>query len=211
MSPKLKKILIAAGIALALMAIAFIAGWNIRAGRCQELPVADTTVTHTVKPVTLVGDDDGHVDSIVYQSYPVPVPYPVHDTTYITQHTTDTFYIMLPYQYKHLCRPDTLDVWYSGIDPKVDSARVYMHHTTEIITKPYEVVKMPPLTLELGVGTSIIGGKVGEATGFDLNPYGIGRLNLNTKHTTWSAYGMIDTKGRWGAGAEVSLRLNLMK
>lgn len=203
MSPNLKKILIAAGVALALMAIAFIAGWNIRAGKCQELPSTDTIYIHHTDTVTVEEPRDTLI-RVVYK------PYAVHDTTTITHIVTDSFFITLPYEHRYYEKEDTLEIWYSGVDPKIDSAKMYITHITEIITKPYEVRKMPPLTWEIGAGTSIVSGKIGEATGLNLNPCGISRLNLHTKHTTWSAYGMIDTKGQWSAGAAVMYRLDVL-
>lgn len=206
MTPKLKKILIAVGIALALMSIAFVAGWNIRAGRCQELPSADTIYIQHTDTVTLVEPKDTLI-RIVYKPYPVAV----HDTTTITHIVTDSFFVTLPYEHRYYEKEDTLEVWYSGVDPKIDSAKMYITHTTEIINKPYEVRKMPPLTFEFGAGTSIIGGMVGKKPELNFTPYGMGKLSLNTKHTTWSAYGMIDLKGEWGAGVNVSCRIDILQ
>lgn len=205
----IKRILILFAIVIGVIMLGFVGGCSAR-GRYDKRHApslaADTITLHHTDTVTLVGPRDT-LTRIVWKPYPVAV----HDTTLIVHHTTDSFFIMLPYQHKHLSRPDTLDVWYSGIDPKVDSARVYMHHTTEIVNIPVVERRMPRLTMDVGAGTAIVGGKVGEATQFSVRPYGIARVSLNRPRATFSGWGRIDTQGAWGAGVDVSLRLDVVK
>lgn len=197
MTDKIKILLLAVLLVLGLMLASFAAGWKIRGEKMQP-PVADTIRIERVDTVTLVEPRDTLI-RIVWKPYPVAV----HDTTLIVRHTTDSVYISLPYQYRYYSKPDTLEVWYSGIDPKIDSATIYMHSTTEIIKQPYDVVKIPRLTLDIGTG--------GFYYDKSINPYLKGELRCNAKKTTWSAYGAIDHQGRWGAGASVSYRLNLLQ
>lgn len=197
MTDKVKILLLALLLAMGLMLVSFFAGWKIRGEKMQP-SVADTIRIERVDTVTLVEPRDTLI-RIVWKPYPVAV----HDTTLIVRHTTDSVYISLPYQYRYYSKPDTLEVWYSGIDPKIDSATIYMHSTTEIIKQPYDVVKIPRLTLDIGTG--------GFYYDKSINPYLKGELRCNAKKTTWSAYGAIDHQGRWGAGASVSYRLNLLQ
>jgi hypothetical protein len=60
--------------------------------------------------------------------------YYVHDTAVVTQH--DSVFVILQYEQHCLTLPDTLDLWYSGVDARVDSLRVYLRTTsiTQTIT-----------------------------------------------------------------------------
>jgi hypothetical protein len=159
---------------------------------------ADTIVVERIDTVTLVGPSDT-LTRIVWKPYPVAV----HDTVKILRHTTDSIYITLPYQHRHLSKPDTLDIWYSGVDPRIDSVNLYYHHTTKIIKQPYEVAKMPSLTLDLGAGAMWHEQAV--------KPFAVGKLNLNRPHTTFTAFGAVNPDGDWAAGLTVTYRMNLIK
>lgn len=54
--------------------------------------------------------------------------YYVHDTAVVTQH--DSVFVILQYEQHCLALPDTLDLWYSGVDARVDSLRVYLRTTS---------------------------------------------------------------------------------
>ena len=127
----------------------------------------------------------------------------MHDTTFVIHHTTDSIFVTLPYEHRHLHRPDTLDVWYSGVDARIDSATVYYHHTTEIIRQPYEVPKTPRVTLGVGVGAFYNEKQV--------NPYLLVEMRYNAPKTTFGTFAAIDQTGRWCAGASVSWRINIIK
>ena len=206
MAEKVKIILLAMMVAAAMILGGFLGGWSLRGNYDRSHSHNDTIVIERVDTVTLVGQRDTLI-SIVWKPYPVAV----HDTTWIHHHTTDSIFISLPYQYRYFGKPDTLDVWYSGIDPRVDSARVYMRHTTEIVEHYIETNKMMPLTLEIGAGTQIAGGAQPSTAAWNVRPYGIAKMSLNRPSTTFEAFGMIDTKGRWGAGLNVTYRVDLIK
>ena len=184
-------------IALLIALLGGVAGWCLRGEKKQPYtPVADTTWFTITDTVTLVGPRDS-LTRIVWK------PYPVHDTCFVIRHTTDSIFVMLPYEHRHLHRPDTLDVWYSGVDARIDSATVYYHHTTELIRQPYEVPKTPRVTLGVGVGAFYHEKQV--------NPYLLGEIRYNAPKTTWQVYGGINHEGQWAAGVSVTYRMNLIK
>lgn len=193
-----RHIAIVAVLAILVALLGGVAGWCVRGEKKHPLPVADTVVITTTDTVTLVGPRDTLV-RIAWKPYPVAV----HDTTFVTRHTTDSVFISLPYQYRHLSKPDTLDVWYSGVDPRIDSAVVYMRHNTEIIKQPYEVARMPRVTLDVGCGAFYAENNV--------NPYLLGEMRYNAQKTSWQVYGAVNHEGRWGVGAGVSYRFNIIR
>ena len=193
-------IAIVAVLAILVALLGGVAGWCMRGenNRQQPPPVPDTTWFTLTDTVTLVGPRDS-LTRIVWKPYPVAV----HDTTFVIRHTTDSIFVTLPYEHRHLHRPDTLDVWYSGVDARIDSATVYYHHTTEIIRQPYEVPKMPRVTLGVGVGAFYNEKQV--------NPYLLGEMRYNAPKTTWQVYGGINHEGQWAAGASVTYQMHLIK
>ena len=197
MTEKIKILLLAVLLAMGLMLASFFAGWKIRGEKMQP-PVADTIRIERVDTVTLVEPRDT-LTRIVWKPYPVAV----HDTTLIHHHTTDSIWLSLPYEHRYMAKEDTLEVWYSGVDPKIDSAKVYFHHTTEIVKQPYEVVRLPILTLDFGAGAFYHERQV--------FPYALAEMHYNAKKTTFSAFGVIDHQARWAAGASVTYRMNIIK
>ena len=193
-----RHIAIVAVLAILVALLGGVAGWCVRGEKKHPLPVADTVVITTTDTVTLVGPRDTLV-RFAWKPYPVAV----HDTTFVTRHTTDSVFISLPYQYRHLSKPDTLDVWYSGVDPRIDSAVVYMRHTTEIIKQPYEVARMPRVTLDVGCGAFYAENNV--------NPYLLGEMRYNAQKTSWQVYGAVNHEGRCGVGVGVSYRFNIIR
>jgi hypothetical protein len=198
MTEKIKILLLAVLLALGLMLASFAAGWKIRGEKMQP-PVADTIRIERVDTVTLVEPRDTLI-RIVWKPYPVAV----HDTTLIHRHTTDSIWLSLPYEHRYMAKEDTLEVWYSGIEPCIDSAKVYMHHTTEIVNHVPDVRKMVPrLTIDLGAGAFYHERQV--------FPYASAEMRYNAKQTTFSAYGAIDHQARWAAGVSVTYRMNIIK
>ena len=197
MTEKIKILALALLLAAGLLLGGFAAGWKIRGEKMSSM-VADTIRIEKVDTVTLVEPRDT-LTRIVWKPYPVAV----HDTTLIHHHTTDSIWISLPYEHRYMAKEDTLEVWYSGIDPKIDSAKVYMHHTTEIVKQPYEVARMPRLTLDVGAAAFY--------TDKSINPCLVGEMRYNAKKTTWSVYGAVNHEGKWGAGVGVTYRMNLIK
>lgn len=194
MSDKTKRfdlVLLVAVIAIIAAITGGIIGYNNGKASCPECN-GETIVVERIDTVTLVGPRDT-LTRIVWK------PYPVHDTVNIG----DTTFLMLPYEHRHYSSPDTLDVWYSGVDPRIDSTRVYVRNTTITNTVYQTDYKMPRLTLDLGAG----------ALYFDkgINPYLLGELRYNAKKTTFAAFGAIDHTGRWGAGINITYQINLIK
>lgn len=194
-----RHISIVAVLAILIALLGGVAGWcmrgNMRGEKKHPPPVPDTTWFTLTNTVTLVGPRDS-LTRIVWK------PYPVHDTTFVIRHTTDSIFVMLPYEHRHLHRPDTLDVWYSGVDARIDSATVYYHHTTELIRQPYEVPKTPRLTAGVGCGAFYQEKRV--------NAYLFGEMRYNAPKTTFGTFAAIDQTGQWCAGASVSYRLDLL-
>ena len=147
----------AAAMFLIMLFFAFM--WEAAERRASQPPVADTTIIVTLDSMAIQGtavrpDADTliRIDSI---PYPVPVPYPVikyADGEKIIVH--DTIEVYLAREHRLFSVPDTCDIWYSGVDPSLDSIHLYNRHTTEIIKQQYEVQvpKQPLLTLDLGIG-----------------------------------------------------------
>ena len=188
-----------------MMFVSFCGGWHLR-GKQIAPPVADTTIIVTTDSTAIQGTAvRPDADSLIrIDSVPYPVPYPVPqyvDGETIVVH--DTIDVYLTREHRLFSLEDTLDVWYSGIDPRIDSAIVYGHHTTEIIRQPYEVAKMPRLTLDLGAAAFY--------TDNSINPFLVGEMRYNAKKTTWSVYGAVNHEGKWGAGVGVSYRFDIIK
>lgn len=194
MTDKIKIISLAALCICLMMMVSFCSGWSMRGKRIQP-PTTDTIVKVRVDTVTLVEPRIDTLIRIVDRLYPVTV----HDTIV----KGDTLYIRLPYEHRYYALPDTLEVWYSGVDPKIDSAILYYNHTTEIIRHPYEVPKMPRVTLGVGVGAFY--------NEKQINPYLLGEMRYNAPKTAWQVYGGINHEGQWSAGACVIYRINLVK
>lgn len=198
MRKKAKIMLIAVLAMLCLLAVSFFVGYHVRDGQIQP-PVADTvriehwdtaylpsppdTITNTITKVVKVPLSDVEVDTGV-----------------------DSANVTLPFEQHHATLEDVADIWFSGYQTKIDSAKIYRHHTTEIIKQPYEVTKMPVLSLNVGVGALYHEGQV--------HPYIYGKIPANFPkfpNTEFSVYGAIDHEGRWGAGVGISYRFNLIK
>ena len=205
MTEKIKILLLAVLLAMGLMLASFLAGWKIR-GEQMQPPMADTTTIVTTDSLAIQGTAvRPDADSLIrIDSVPYPVPYPVPQ--YVDGETIivhDTIEVYLAREHRLFSLEDTLDVWYSGVDPRIDSARVYEHHTTEIIRQPYEVAKTPRLTLDFGAAAFY--------TDKSINPCLVGEMRYNARKTTFSAYGAVNHEGKWGAGVGVTYRMNLIK
>ena len=179
-----------------------IIGYNKGKASCPQCPqiTADTVaaIDSTVTGGTAVRPDADSLISV--DSVPYPVPYPVYlpgDTVH------DTIYVYLPVEHRLYEIPDTLKVWYSGVDPRIDSTMVYVRSTTITVDHFIAINKMPRLTAELGAGAMYLDKSV--------NPYLLGELRWNQPKTTFAAFGAIDQTGRWGAGLNVSYRMYLIK
>ena len=196
MTEKIKILALALLLAAGLMLASFAAGWKIRGEKIQ-MPVADTVVIHTVDTLTVTERIRDTVTKTYYKTIQVPFTVVEVDTV------VDSVRVTLPYE-RHFASLDSVaDVWYSGYDAKIDSAVVYKHHTTEIVKQPYEVARMPRLTLDVGAAAVYSDKRV--------NPCLVGEMRYNAPRTTWSVYGAIDPQARWAAGVSVTYRMNLIK
>ena len=185
--------------AIGFILIGVMLGYGHGCPQCPEI-TADTVaaIDSTVTGGTAARPD---ADSLMFvDSVPYPVPFPV----YLPADTVrDTIYVYLPVEHRHFGITDTLDVWYSGTNPRIDSTRVYLHTTTITNTVNRDVFKMPRLTANVGAGAFYLDKSV--------NPYLLGEIRWNQPKTTFSAFGAIDHNGRWGAGVNVSYRIDLIK
>lgn len=188
MTDKIKIIGLAALCICLMMMVSFCSGWSMRGKRIPP-PTTDTIVKVRIDTVTLVEPRIDTLIRIVDRLYPVTV----HDTIV----KGDTLYIMLPYEHRYYALPDTLEVWYSGVDPKIDSAIVYAHHTTEIIreTQEVRVPKKQVFIMDVGIGNR-------EWTKFD--PYMFARASISYKGWKVSPYVDYSYSKQFGYGVEVS-------
>lgn len=81
-----------------------------------QIIVNDTVIIDTV---TIVETRTDTLIRFVGKPYAVPVI----DTATNTILKSDTVY--LPYEHRFWSDPGVMDIWYSGIDPSIDSARAY--------------------------------------------------------------------------------------
>ena len=196
----LKKVVVYVIAALLLMLVSGllggIVGYNRGKAGCQGME-PDTIVLHTTDTITLTEKIHDTITQTYYKT--IQVPFYVVDTDTIV----DSVWVSLPYE-RHFASLDSVaDVWYSGYDAKIDSAVVYKHTTTQIIKQPYEVARMPRLTLDVGAAAFY--------TDKSINPCLVGEMRYNAKHTTFSAFGAVNHKGEWVAGVGVMYRMNLIK
>lgn len=198
MEKEFKRIAVYLAMALLLMLVSGILGGIIghnKGVKSCAPRVTDTIVINKTDTVTLVGNKVDSLIRIVDRPYPVPVT----DTFW----RDDTMFVSLPYEHRYYCAEDTLEVWYSGVDPKIDSAIVYMHHTTEIIRQSYDIAKIPRLTADIGVSALYYDRRI--------NPFVVGEIRYNSDRTTWSVYGAVNHECEWGAGIGVSYRFDILK
>lgn len=194
------KIFFAALLLFGVFAIGFIL-IGVMLGQGHGCPQCPEITADTVAAIdsTVTGGTEARpdADSLMFvDSVPYPVPvYQPADTV------RDTIYVYLPVEHRHFGIPDTLDVWYSGTNPRIDSTRVYLRSTTITNTVNRDVFKMPRLTADVGAGAFYHDKAI--------NPYLLGEIRYNAPKTTFAAFGAIDHTGRWGAGLELTYRFTL--
>ena len=195
MSERVKIFSMALLVAAMLTLVGFFAGWSLR-GHRQEPPVADTIRIHTVDTLRLPVPPDT-VTSIVTRYVSVPVY--VRDTDTIRERVM----VPLPIEHRFARLEDVAEVWYSGFQPRIDSAVVYRHRLTEIVRQPYEVSRLPPLSLGIGCGAFYAENRV--------NAFLFAEMRYNAPKLAVTAIGGIDQRGTWTAGLGVSCRIDLIK
>lgn len=199
MTEKVKILLLALMLAAGLMLTSFFAGWSLRGShemKHEVDPVPDTTWFTLTEEIPVPSPPD-----TVYKTEYKTVKVPLHDTIALV----DSVWVTLPFE-RHFSRLDSVaDVWYSGYEAKIDSARVYKHTVVQVVTQNQVeyIYKMPRLTLDIGAGAMWHENTV--------KPYAIGKLTLNRPHTTFAAFGAINQHGEWGAGLNVTYRLNIVR
>lgn len=191
------------GLMAAGAAIGGLMGYDKGKRSCPECPgvSVDTTVTidSADYPGTAVRPD---ADSLIFvDSAPYPVPNPQFDT--IVEHDTTIIYVNLPYEHRLFEMDDTLKLWYSGVDPRIDSIKIYMRNSVVTNNVIRTESRMPRLTVELGAGALY--------TEKAVEPYLVGKVSYNARKTTFSGFGVIDNKGVWGAGVNVTYRFSVVK
>ena len=182
-------------LVLIVLLATFFTGYHVRDRQIQ--PLVSDTITIDHWDTTYLPSPPDTITS--EEKIPVPVPYYIKETD--TVH--DSVLVVLPYEHHHAQVDSLLDIWYSGYQAKIDSIVAYKHLTTQIIKQPYEVSKMPSLTLDLGAGAMWHEQAV--------KPFAVGKLNLNRPHTTFTAFGAVNPDGDWAAGLTVTYRINLIK
>ena len=200
MSKDFRHITIAAVFALMLLLAGVLIGRLTKSQtvtNCNPLPPVPDTTWFTITETVAVPSPPDTVTNTVTKY--VPVPQYIHGTDTIT----DTITVPLPFEQHFAKIDDVADVWFSGYQTKIDSAVAYRHVTTEIIKQPYEVARMPRLTLDVGAAAFY--------SDKSINPCLVGEMRYNAAKTTWSAYVAINQEGKGGAGVGVTYRLNLIK
>lgn len=196
MAERVKIFAIALLLAAMLTLVGFFAGWSFR-GHRQQPPVSDTIRIHTVDTFRLPAPHPDTVTSIVTRYVSVPVY--VSDTDTIREPVV----VPLPFERRFARLEDVAEVWYSGFQPRIDSAVVYRHQLTEIVRQPYEVTRLPPLGIELGVAAFYAEKRV--------NPCLFAAMRYNAPRMAVTGFGAVDHQGRWAVGAGLSYRIDIIK
>ena len=205
MTEKIKILALALLLAVGLLLGGFTAGWSLR---CHQMPVPtnDTITTVDLDTVGIQGtavrpeaDSLIRIDSI---PYPVPVPYPVPQ--YVEGETIvihDTVEVYLPREHRFFSIPDTLDVWYSGIMPKIDSVNIYERHTTQIINNEIVKYQRPKFGLEVGMGMTYI------PTNNRVGGYAIAKASYNTGRCSFGLFAAYHTEGIPAFGGQITYQI----
>lgn len=136
-----KRVLIVLTLAVVLAAVGFLAGWKV----AQSDPEPQTEVRRdTIVRVDTITKTEHFHDTITKIKYK---KYYVTNTDTLVQH--DSVFAVLPYEQHHLVMEDTLDLWYSGVDARVDSLRFYPRSTTIEVVKD---VEQPRFAFYGGIG-----------------------------------------------------------
>ena len=181
--------------ALAFLGLGMMLGYQRCRANCGGFVVTDTIVVHDTLVVNRFFTDT------VFKTRLVPYTFTIHDT--VEKERRDSLLVDVPIESHHAHIEDTLDIWYSGFAARLDSLKVY--NTTKYVTTEKTLIerKDPSLTANVGVWAVYQAERI--------NPCLVGELRWNQPKTSFSAFGAIDHEGRWGAGAGVSYRMNIIK
>lgn len=138
-----KNVLIGFILAVVLVAVGFAAGWKSsrHALPPSQEPLYDTIVM--VDTTSIIMPPDTITKTELKTVY-------VPQTSIVTVNDS-TYGVELPYEQHHFSIPDTMDVWYSGYDSRIDSVKYYNRTTTIEI---HDVVEAPQHWFALYGGAS---------------------------------------------------------
>ena len=154
----------------------------------------DTIVVHRTD--TIVVNTIQHDTILMTKVKKVQVA--VHDTTTIT----DSVWVELPYEHHCADIPEQATIWYSGIDPTIDSLRVYQRTITEIVNRDVVRYKVPRITLDVGIGNE-------EWMSFD--PYLFASVDVKIGNYKVQPYAAVTWSHRPFFGARVSRSFIVLK
>lgn len=139
-----KNVLIVFVLSVVLVSIGFAAGWKVAhpSHAPQTEIVHDTIVKVDTCNVILPPDT---ITKTELKTVYVP------QTSIVTVNDS-TYGVELPYEQHHFSIPDTMDVWYSGYDSRIDSVKYYNRTTTIEI---HDVVEAPQQWFALCGGASV--------------------------------------------------------
>lgn len=116
--------------AVLMVAVSFIGGYSI--GYRQTIEENTTATDTTWFTITETKTVPSPPDTVVKTKMKI-VRVPQVVTVTETDTLVDTVFVKLPYEQHFASLEDVADVWYSGFDAKIDSAKIHRQHTTEII------------------------------------------------------------------------------
>ena len=129
----LTRVAIGCVVAVAVAVFSFVGGY--RRGYqdgCRGLQSTDTIRVHTTDTIFAPPVHDTIV-AVKWKVRKVP--------QYDTIHSVDSVWVVLPFE-QHFARLDSVaDVWYSGFEAKIDSARVYKYTTTQVVNHYHHIAE----------------------------------------------------------------------
>lgn len=190
-----KNIIFSLVLAVMLVVAGFVAGWKTSQ---KALPPSQESLHDTIVMV----------DTMSIIMPPDTITKTELKTVYVPQTNIvvvndSTYAVELPYEQHHFSMLDTIDVWYSGYDSRIDSVKYYNRTTTIEI---HDIVEMPQPWFALygGAGADWFDGDFGY------------RMFLEAEATIWkkikiSADGgvaVFDNKAKPYLGATLKYKLN---
>ena len=110
----------------------------------------------TCDPVVVVEHDTvvrvEHATDTMWRVEVRTVRVAVHDTTTIVRHAVDSVWVDLPFEFRQYHVEDTIDVYYSGVAPRIDSVRLQFHERTVIHERDVVSYRRPVLGAWVGGG-----------------------------------------------------------
>ena len=131
-----RHIALALAFVLMIAAVSFVGGCSWHAANtgkeAEHITVTDTT-WFTITETKMIPSPPDTVIDVKWKVRKV--------LQYDTIHTTDSVWVVLPFE-QHFARLDSVaDVWYSGFEAKIDSARVYKYTTTQVVNYHHHIIE----------------------------------------------------------------------